>query len=148
MFQVSSQTSSVSSCDDYIIVLPDCFDTSRPLDKSTYVSATLLPDGDTPTAVSCVKMGIVLKSEEAEWTSEAEKDQDMQERAGDTWAPNVTPTISRRSSTVNHMPCASQTLDTVTLTPKVVPPTGAPLPTETLVSPPALYSPRLGSQHG
>lgn len=27
--EVSSQTSSVSSCDDYIIVLPDCFDTSR-----------------------------------------------------------------------------------------------------------------------
>uniref|UniRef100_A0A3B4B516 Nbr1 FW domain-containing protein n=1 Tax=Periophthalmus magnuspinnatus TaxID=409849 RepID=A0A3B4B516_9GOBI len=34
--QVSSQTSSVSSCDDYIIVLPDCFDTSRPLGQSMY----------------------------------------------------------------------------------------------------------------
>uniref|UniRef100_H3DA87 NBR1 autophagy cargo receptor a n=1 Tax=Tetraodon nigroviridis TaxID=99883 RepID=H3DA87_TETNG len=33
--EVSSQASSVSSCDDYII-LPDCFDTSRPLGESAH----------------------------------------------------------------------------------------------------------------
>ncbi|TNN03294.1 hypothetical protein fugu_000323 [Takifugu bimaculatus] len=33
--EVSSQASSVSSCDDYII-LPDCFDTSRPLGESVH----------------------------------------------------------------------------------------------------------------
>uniref|UniRef100_A0A8C9YI82 NBR1 autophagy cargo receptor a n=1 Tax=Sander lucioperca TaxID=283035 RepID=A0A8C9YI82_SANLU len=42
--EVSSQTSSVSSCDDYIIVLPDCFDTSRPLGESMYSSAMSQPD--------------------------------------------------------------------------------------------------------
>uniref|UniRef100_A0A3Q4BYV4 Uncharacterized protein n=1 Tax=Mola mola TaxID=94237 RepID=A0A3Q4BYV4_MOLML len=41
---VSSQTSSVSSCDDYIIILPDCFDTSRPLGESMYSSAVSQPD--------------------------------------------------------------------------------------------------------
>ncbi|XP_072313037.1 NBR1 autophagy cargo receptor a [Eucyclogobius newberryi] len=46
--EVSSQTSSVSSCDDYIIVLPDCFDTSRPLGQSMYSSALSQPDMTTP----------------------------------------------------------------------------------------------------
>uniref|UniRef100_A0A8C6P563 NBR1 autophagy cargo receptor a n=1 Tax=Nothobranchius furzeri TaxID=105023 RepID=A0A8C6P563_NOTFU len=42
--KVSSQTSSVSSGDDYIIVLPDCFDTSRPLGESMYSSAMSQPE--------------------------------------------------------------------------------------------------------
>ncbi|XP_076007699.1 NBR1 autophagy cargo receptor a isoform X2 [Genypterus blacodes] len=42
--EVSSQTSTVSSCDDYIIVLPDCFDTTRPLGESMYSSAMSQPD--------------------------------------------------------------------------------------------------------
>ncbi|CAL1599983.1 unnamed protein product [Knipowitschia caucasica] len=46
--EVSSQTSSVSSCDDYIIVLPDCFDTSRPLGASMYSSALSQPDTAAP----------------------------------------------------------------------------------------------------
>lgn len=151
MSQVSSQTSSISSCDDYVIVLPDCFDTSRPLDKSTYSSTTPLPDGDATAAVSCVEADVVLENEEAESTSVAGQEglsQGRQEGPEDTWPPTVTPTSSSSSSSVNHMLCASQTLDTVTLTPEVVPPPGAPLPTEPLVSPPALYSPRLGSQYG
>uniref|UniRef100_A0A3P8WE89 NBR1 autophagy cargo receptor a n=1 Tax=Cynoglossus semilaevis TaxID=244447 RepID=A0A3P8WE89_CYNSE len=44
VLQVCSQTSSASSCDDYIIVLPDCFDTSRPLGESMYSSAMSQPD--------------------------------------------------------------------------------------------------------
>lgn len=135
MSQVSSQTSSISSCDDYIIVLPDCFDTSRPLDKSAYNSATPLPDGDAPASVSCFEADVVLDSEEAESTSVVEKEglcQDRQEKTEDTWPPTVTLTTSSSSNTVNQMLCASQTLDTVTLTPEVVPP-------------PALYSPRLGT---
>lgn len=36
--EVSSQVSSASS-EDYIVILPDCFDTSRPLGESMYSSA-------------------------------------------------------------------------------------------------------------
>jgi len=43
-------------------------------------------------------------------------------------------------TSVNQMLCASQTLDAVTLTPEVVPP---PVSPQLLLSPPALYSPRL-----
>uniref|UniRef100_A0A4W6DII2 NBR1 autophagy cargo receptor a n=1 Tax=Lates calcarifer TaxID=8187 RepID=A0A4W6DII2_LATCA len=85
--EVSSQTSSVSSCDDYII--------------SMYSSAMSQPD--TVAVASSVN----------------------------AWLPPVPPI----HSSVNHMLCASQTLDAVTLTPEVV-----PLPTlpEPLLSPPAL----------
>lgn len=154
MSQVSSQTSSVSSCDDYIIVLPDCFDTSRPLDKSTYSCATPLPDGEDD-AVNCVQTDDALESEEEE---DEEASPSVVGREGprgggqegteDTWPPTGAPTSSSSSGSVNQMLCASQTLDTVTLTPEVVQPPGAPLPTESLASPPALYSPRSGSQHG
>lgn len=137
--QVSSQTSSVSSCDDYIIVLPDCFDTSRPLDKSSYNSVAPQPDGDDAPAAD----PDILPENEEESVSEAGRaapKRGRQERTEDTWPPTVPPA----SSSVNQMLCASQTLDTVTLTPEVVPPPGAPLPPDPLVSPPALYSPRLG----
>lgn len=139
MSQVSSQTSSVSSCDDYIIVLPDCFDTSRPLDKSSYNSAAPQPDGDAAPAAD----PDILPENEEESASEpgrAAPKRGREERTEDTWPPTIPPA----SSSVNQMLCASQTLDTVTLTPEVVPPPGAPLPPDPLVSPPALYSPRLG----
>lgn len=46
-------------------------------------------------------------------------------------------------SSVTQMLCASQTLDTVTLTPEVVPPPPPPPPLpHVLLPPPALYSPR------
>lgn len=132
---MSSQTSSVSSCDDYIIVLPDCFDTSRPLDKSTYECATPLREGDAAAAAT----EAAPEGEEAEWTAAAGEEQ---ERTEEAWPPAVAASGGGGGGSVNQLLCASQTLDTVTLTPQVVPPPGAPLPSETLVSPPALYSPR------
>lgn len=51
------------------------------------------------------------------------------------------PQVAQINSSVNQMPCASQTVDEVTLTPEVVP---SPDP---LLPPPALYSPRLDGEH-
>ncbi|XP_062841004.1 next to BRCA1 gene 1 protein isoform X2 [Trichomycterus rosablanca] len=69
-----SRTSSASS-EDYIIILPDCFDTSRPLGESMYSSALSQPGDESPRQVS---------------------------------------------ADANDMLCASQTLDSVPLTPVVV----------------------------
>lgn len=142
MSQVSSQTSSVSSCDDYIIVLPDCFDTSRPLGESMYSSAMSQPD-----AAAAADPDLQQEKEE---DSDSESDgvsplRERQERTEvvdavdssvNTW-PRPVPPIH---SSVNQMLCASQTLDAVTLTPEVVPPPVLPDP---LLPPPTLYSPRL-----
>ena len=144
--------SSVSSCDDYIIVLPDCFDTSRPLGESMYSSAVSQPDA----AASASATATAAPSAHPD-TADQEKEDDPspelggappsggQERteasgaAGDlsanTWPPPEPPI----HSSVNQMLCASQTLDAVTLTPEVVPP---PILPDFLLSPPALYSPR------
>ncbi|XP_044192868.1 NBR1 autophagy cargo receptor a isoform X2 [Thunnus albacares] len=142
--EVSSQTSSVSSCDDYIIVLPDCFDTSRPLGESMYSSAMSQPDTD-----------VAVTSANPDEQQEEEEDSDPEpggaappiERREQTevvaaentslktWSPPVPPI----HSSVNQMLCASQTLDAVTLTPEVVPPPVLPDP---LLPPPTLYSPR------
>ncbi|XP_042252767.1 NBR1 autophagy cargo receptor a isoform X1 [Thunnus maccoyii] len=142
--EVSSQTSSVSSCDDYIIVLPDCFDTSRPLGESMYSSAMSQPDTD-----------VAVTSANPDEQQEEEEDSDTEpggaappiERREQTevvaaentslktWSPPVPPI----HSSVNQMLCASQTLDAVTLTPEVVPPPVLPDP---MLPPPTLYSPR------
>ncbi|XP_067433300.1 NBR1 autophagy cargo receptor a isoform X2 [Thunnus thynnus] len=142
--EVSSQTSSVSSCDDYIIVLPDCFDTSRPLGESMYSSAMSQPDTD-----------VAVTSANPDEQQEEEEDSDPEpggaappiERREQTevvaaentslktWSPPVPPI----HSSVNQMLCASQTLDAVTLTPEVVPPPVLPDP---MLPPPTLYSPR------
>lgn len=148
VFQVSSQTSSVSSCDDYIIVLPDCFDTSRPLGESMYSSAMSQPDS-TAVATSanqdeereeeegldfepCREAPLSERQEETETVA-------AQESSGNTWPPHVPPV----HSSVNQMLCASQTLDAVTLTPEVVSLPVAPQPRQ---PPPALYSPRSDSR--
>uniref|UniRef100_A0A3B5LAW1 NBR1 autophagy cargo receptor a n=1 Tax=Xiphophorus couchianus TaxID=32473 RepID=A0A3B5LAW1_9TELE len=116
LLQVSSQTSSVSSSDDYIIVLPDCFDTSRPLGESMYSSAM---------------------SQEAPLMERKEEETiAVEESLGNTWPLHVSPI----HSSVNQMLCASQTLDAVTLTPEVVPPPVVPQP---LHPTPVIYSPRL-----
>lgn len=141
--EVSSQTSSVSSCDDYIIVLPDCFDTSRPLGESMYSSAMSQPDAAVVTSDdqdvqqeeeedSNSEPGTVASLEERQDRTEVEDDEDS---PVDTRPPPVPPI----HSSVNQMLCASQTLDAVTLTPEVVPPPVLPDP---LVPTPALYSPR------
>ncbi|XP_071318213.1 NBR1 autophagy cargo receptor a isoform X3 [Trachinotus anak] len=147
--EVSSQTSSVSSCDDYIIVLPDCFDTSRPLGESMYSSAMSQPD--TAAAATAVTSADPDVHQEEEDDSNSEPGggaallRERQESAEvvaaedslvNTWPPPAPPI----HSSVNQMLCASQTLDAVTLTPEVVPPPILPEPL--LLSPPALYSPR------
>ncbi|XP_041830645.1 NBR1 autophagy cargo receptor a isoform X2 [Melanotaenia boesemani] len=147
--EVSSQTSSVSSCDDYIIVLPDCFDTSRPLGESMYSSAMSQPDADAVAAVTsadpdeeqemeegcdfepCREVPLSEREEEREEEMEAIV---AEESLGNTWPPPVPPI----HSSVNQMLCASQTLDAVTLTPEVVPPPFSPQP----LPQPTLYSPR------
>lgn len=144
--EVSSQTSSVSSCDDYIIVLPDCFDTSRPLGESMYSSAMSQPD--TAAAANMTSEDPdVQQEEEEDFHSEAggaaplgERQErtevvDAEDSSVNTWPPPLPPT----HSSVNQMLFASQTLDAVTLTPEVVPPPVLPDP---LLPPPALYSPR------
>ncbi|KAM8836345.1 NBR1 autophagy cargo receptor a isoform 2-T2 [Spinachia spinachia] len=159
--EVSSQTSSVSSCDDYIIVLPDCFDTSRPLGESMYSSAMSQPDA-TP-----AYLDVELEDQEEEEVVEEEggvevevevEEEEQQEEepvpeepplrdtqqdaveAGDSAANLWPPLVPASHSSVNQMLCASQTLDAVTLTPEVVPPPPA-LP-DLPRPPPALYSPR------
>uniref|UniRef100_A0A8C6U7A0 NBR1 autophagy cargo receptor a n=1 Tax=Neogobius melanostomus TaxID=47308 RepID=A0A8C6U7A0_9GOBI len=104
--KVSSQTSSISSCDDYIIVLPDCFDTTRPLGQSMYSSALSQPDTATPDDTTVEEAGAA------------------EEPSVNAW-PMSCPPIH---SSVNQMLCASQTLDAVTLTPEVVPPPARPEP--------------------
>ncbi|XP_021180679.2 NBR1 autophagy cargo receptor a isoform X4 [Fundulus heteroclitus] len=148
--EVSSQTSSVSSSDDYIIVLPDCFDTSRPLGESMYSSAMSQPD----TAATATATATAASSTDPD--QEQEKDEPcnfepcreapllerkeeetiaVEESLGNTWPLHVSPI----HSSVNQMLCASQTLDAVTLTPEVVPPPVVPQP---LHPTPVIYSPR------
>lgn len=142
--EVSSQTSSVSSCEDYIIVLPDCFDTSRPLGQSMYSSAMSQPD--TSAALTTANLD-VQQEKDMEITSKLSRAASLTERLEPTemvtaedssvnaW-PVSCPDID---SSVNQMLCASQTLDAVTLTPEVVP---TPVLPDPLLAPPALYSPR------
>lgn len=128
MSQVSSQASSVSSCDDYII-LPDCFDTSRPLGESTHGSAaSAVTSADKP-----------QEEEEDDLTLTAQRGREeavAEESSENAWPPAGPP----GSGSMTQLLCTSQTLDTVMLTPEVMP---APVPPVPLLSPPALYSPRL-----
>uniref|UniRef100_A0A4W5MF10 NBR1 autophagy cargo receptor b n=2 Tax=Hucho hucho TaxID=62062 RepID=A0A4W5MF10_9TELE len=94
-----SRSSSASS-EDYIIILPDCFDTSRPLGESMYSSALSQPGGapDTPTD----------PDRQGRTTPEGDHDEAEETVSG--------------SSSANDMLCTSQTLDAVPLTPVVVAP--------------------------
>ncbi|XP_038839425.1 next to BRCA1 gene 1 protein-like isoform X2 [Salvelinus namaycush] len=94
-----SRSSSASS-EDYIIILPDCFDTSRPLGESMYSSALSQPGDapDTPTD----------PDRQGRTTPEGEQDEAEETVSG--------------SSSANDMLCTSQTLDAVPLTPVVVAP--------------------------
>lgn len=134
VLQVSSQTSSVSSCDDYIIVLPDCFDTSRPLGESMCSSAMSQPDD---------AVGDVANSDDPggheENRCDSELGEEWQEQTEESSVNTERPSVPPIHSSVNQMLCASQTLDAVTLTPEVMTPPDMPAP---LLPPPALYSPR------
>ncbi|XP_018553178.1 LOW QUALITY PROTEIN: next to BRCA1 gene 1 protein [Lates calcarifer] len=104
-----SRSSSTSS-EDYIIILPDCFDTSRPLGESMYSSALSQPgdipaktptDPDTSDHTGGTVEGELGEANEAAAASGAE--------------------LSGTSS-ANDMLCTSQTLDDEPLTPEVVAP--------------------------
>ncbi|XP_024243303.2 next to BRCA1 gene 1 protein isoform X1 [Oncorhynchus tshawytscha] len=131
--EVSSQISTLSSssCEDYVIVLPDCFDTSRPLDESTHSSAL-----SEPVTTAAVEQEAAPDSEPEE-LDRATPEGERQER-GEA-APTVTETTIH--SSVNQMLCASQTLDAVPLAPEVVPPPVSLLP------PQALYTHRSEAVH-
>ncbi|XP_069373498.1 NBR1 autophagy cargo receptor a isoform X2 [Paralichthys olivaceus] len=146
--EVSSQTSSVSSCDDYIIVLPDCFDTTRPLGESMYSSAMSQPDIAAAAAAETSEAPDVQQPKDDDSDCEpgrtappSTKQERSEVVAAEDLSVNVwLPPVPLIHSSVNQMLCASQTLDAVTLTPEVVPP--PPILVDSLLSPPALYSPR------
>ncbi|KAK6329301.1 hypothetical protein J4Q44_G00012790 [Coregonus suidteri] len=129
--QISTLSSSSSSCEDYVIVLPDCFDTSRPLGESMYSSA--LSEPVTTAAAEQEEESDSEREEQDRATPEGER----QEGAGAA----ATVTEAPIHSSVNQMLCASQTLDAVPLTPVVVPP---PVP---LLPPQALYTHRSEAVH-
>ncbi|XP_037332211.2 next to BRCA1 gene 1 protein isoform X2 [Pungitius pungitius] len=96
-----SRSSSTSS-EDYIIILPDCFDTSRPLGESMYSSALSQP-GDIPAKTDT----------DSETPSPTSRDSSPPERG---------PGEALGASSANDMLCTSQTLDDEPLTPEVVAP--------------------------
>lgn len=97
--EVSSQASSASS-EEYLVVLPDCFDTSKPLGDSLY-SSTVSQTGNP-------------------YSTDPENTQDQKTAEGDT----VKPTPFMQNS-VNMLLCTSQILNTPQLIPEVAP---APVP--------------------
>ncbi|KAJ8264618.1 hypothetical protein GJAV_G00151340 [Gymnothorax javanicus] len=101
--EVRSQGSSTSS-EDYIIILPDCFDTSRPLGESLYSSALSQPGNEGG----------------AETEAEAELQGDGKEHE----VPTLT---APKLSSINEILCTSLTLDAVPITPEVVSTRGPPL---------------------
>ncbi|XP_062293894.1 next to BRCA1 gene 1 protein isoform X4 [Scomber scombrus] len=107
-----SRSSSTSS-EDYIIILPDCFDTSRPLGDSMYSSALSQP-GDisakTPTDPD---------NPSSEQLGSTTSDGELGE-ADEGGAASVTGMSG--ASSANDMLCTSQTLDDEPLTPEVVAP--------------------------
>ncbi|MBN3323524.1 NBR1 protein, partial [Atractosteus spatula] len=95
--EVQSQGSSASS-EDYIIILPDCFDTSRPLGESMYSSALSQPG-----------------------TEASSMETDSAPEQLEHSAPEGRREAAVPGHSVNDMLCVSQTLDAVPLTPEVVP---------------------------
>ncbi|XP_033969628.1 next to BRCA1 gene 1 protein isoform X1 [Trematomus bernacchii] len=100
-----SRSSSTSS-EDYIIILPDCFDTSRPLGESMYSSALSQP-GDIP-AKTPTDPETPSPDQPGPPAPEGE-----QGGLGEAVSGN---------SSANDMLCTSQTLDDEPLTPEVVAP--------------------------
>ncbi|XP_072260123.1 next to BRCA1 gene 1 protein isoform X2 [Pyxicephalus adspersus] len=89
--EVESQASSDSS-EEYIIVLPECFDTSKPLGESMYCSAL----------------------------SESQGDKEKQVTEGEE--ETCEDTVPLQNHTINDILTTSQTLDTIPLTPEVLTP--------------------------
>ncbi|XP_055008968.1 next to BRCA1 gene 1 protein [Boleophthalmus pectinirostris] len=110
-----SRSSSTSS-EDYIIILPDCFDTSRPLGDSMYSSALSQP-GDVPARTST--------DPSVDPSADPSADQSVDPSA-DPSGPSEkvceAPERGSSPSSANDMLCTSQTLDQEPLTPEVVAP--------------------------
>ncbi|XP_050980191.1 NBR1 autophagy cargo receptor a [Labeo rohita] len=115
--EVSSQVSSASS-EDYIVILPDCFDTSRPLGESMYSSAMSQP---------AVPLANEPEGPQIPNTAEGENEE-------------LVPVPALQNS-LNRMLCTSQILDTPPLIPEMAPP---PI---TLSPPPSLRTHRLVRSH-
>ncbi|XP_028456419.1 next to BRCA1 gene 1 protein isoform X4 [Perca flavescens] len=116
-----SRSSSTSS-EDYIIILPDCFDTSRPLGESMYSSALSQP-GDIPAKTPT---DLETPSPDHLGTSPSEGEPGEVDEATAASGMGVS-----GASSANDMLCTSQTLDDEPLTPEVVAPpkaTVAPSP--------------------
>ncbi|XP_070703857.1 next to BRCA1 gene 1 protein [Pempheris klunzingeri] len=107
-----SRSSSTSS-EDYIIILPDCFDTSRPLGESMYSSALSQP-GDIP-AKTPTDPETLSPDDPNSSTSERQLGE-LDE------ASAASGTGMSGTSSANDMLCTSQTLDDEPLTPEVVAP--------------------------
>ncbi|XP_037347425.1 next to BRCA1 gene 1 protein isoform X1 [Talpa occidentalis] len=107
--EVQSQSS--ASSEDYIIILPECFDTSRPLGDSMYSSALSQP-------------GLERGAEGEPRVEAGQEPVESEERT-----PGRENQAERHS--INDILMTSQTLDTVPLTPEVVGP-----PPRLLRSPP------------
>ncbi|XP_030195353.1 next to BRCA1 gene 1 protein isoform X1 [Gadus morhua] len=166
--EVSSQT---SSCDDYIIVLPDCFDTTRPLGDSTYTPTQEDQGPPQEGPEGGQEGGQEGQEEEEEQQEEDEEDEDDEEEDEEEEEeeeeeevtpeesvlfppPPPSPPLARPPVlVVNPLLSASKTLKTPPLTPPLVttpsppPPTPAPPPqlpatAPVPVAPPTLYSPR------
>ncbi|XP_071750872.2 LOW QUALITY PROTEIN: next to BRCA1 gene 1 protein-like [Centroberyx gerrardi] len=116
-----SRSSSASS-EDYIIILPDCFDTSRPLGESMYSSALSQP-GDVP-AETPTDPETPSSDGPGRTTPEGERGEaDEPAAAAGSGGPRGSggSGVSGTSS-ANDMLCTSQTLDDEPLTPEVVAP--------------------------
>uniref|UniRef100_A0AAV2M1F8 Nbr1-like C-terminal UBA domain-containing protein n=1 Tax=Knipowitschia caucasica TaxID=637954 RepID=A0AAV2M1F8_KNICA len=101
-----SRSSSTSS-EDYIIILPDCFDTSRPLGDSMYSSALSQP-GDIP-AITAPE-------------PDPSPDPDLSSDHPPSSASEPSPSSTATESSAHDMLCTSQTLEQEPLTPEVVAP--------------------------
>ncbi|XP_068193495.1 next to BRCA1 gene 1 protein isoform X2 [Antennarius striatus] len=108
-----SRSSSTSS-EDYIIILPDCFDTSRPLGESMYSSALSQP-GDIPPK-SLTDQEVASPDHSGNATTEGELSE-VDEAAAAALGTGMSGT-----SSANDMLCTSQTLDDEPLMPEVVAP--------------------------
>ncbi|XP_051523464.1 next to BRCA1 gene 1 protein-like isoform X2 [Myxocyprinus asiaticus] len=95
--EVSSQVSSASS-EDYVVILPDCFDTSRPLGESMYSSA-----------MSQAAVPLANEPEALQIPSTAE---------GEAKEPTPVPALQ---NSLNRMLCTSQILDCPALIQEMVP---------------------------
>ncbi|XP_075888308.1 next to BRCA1 gene 1 protein [Nelusetta ayraudi] len=117
-----SRSSSTSS-EDYIIILPDCFDTSRPLGESMYSSAMSQPGDAPPTSPSDAEAASPGHStSDGACEEEEEEEEDEEEEAAAAAAATPPGAAVSGTSSANDMLCTSQTLDDEPLTPEVVAP--------------------------